>query len=318
MRMNRMPRPAAGFTLLEMMITVATCLMMMVMVVPIFQAVTKSTSRIERKLSTYEAARMVLDFYDAEIQSAVYDSRGNQFGIKSVAYDDSDSFTPAGSASRYGQSRRHGSELTYLRMPSFSANTAYASHDLGMALFNYSWDEDVNLVALGHVLASSDYTSERTNARADVSLGKTTGYLSHAHHRATSVGRDMPAKALGPGFEWGSGGLCDDEAGHGRYLSTLDVMDFEVSYWDDVARAFKNLPDFTAVYFAPPPKAIRITVTVADVNKREMLSFSRITLVPGGTSNGAISADPPDTSNTDPSPYNRLKDLKALYPWRAY
>ncbi|MCW8129146.1 MAG: prepilin-type N-terminal cleavage/methylation domain-containing protein [Planctomycetota bacterium] len=311
-------RPGAGFTLLEMMVTVAICLMMMAMVVPVFQVVTRSTSRIERKLAVHEAARMVLDFYDAEIQSAVYDSRGNHFGIKSVAYDDGDSFTPAGAATRYGHSQRHGSELSYLRMPSFSANTAYASHDLGMALFNYSWDEDVNLVALGHVLASSDYAYERAGALADVSQGRTTGYLSRAHYRATSAGRDMPAKALGPGFEWGAGGLCDDEAGHGRGLSALDVVDFEVAYWDDAARAFKNLPDFTAVYFAPPPKAIRITVTVADANKRETLTFSRITRVPGGTASGALPSGAPDASNTDPSPYNRLKDLKALYPWRGY
>src|SRR6185369_16877631 len=79
------PKPPVahgGFTLVEMMIVITISLALMTMVVPIFNLVTRTTIRIERKLAVYEAARMMLDFYENEIENEIYDSRGNHFGIK--------------------------------------------------------------------------------------------------------------------------------------------------------------------------------------------------------------------------------------------
>ncbi len=307
-----------GFTLIEMMVVVTVCLGLMTMVVPVFRLVTKTTVRIERKLAVYEAARMMLDYYETEINSAVYDTRGNQFGIKHGQFNDTDPFTPAVSATRYGASQRHCGELTYLRMPSFSSNTTMGSHYLNMCLYNYTWAAEVNLCAMGHNALSSDSSWPRTQFLADVTKGNTSGYLSQVHWAVTSAGHDTPAKATCPGFEWGSGDIADDEAGHGRSLPTLDVLDFEVAYWDDVEHTFKNLPNLTSAYFAPPPKAIRCTITVCDSDKRETLTLSRITRINGGTGSGVLASGSPDTTLLDPSPYNRLKNMKVLYPWRSY
>jgi prepilin-type N-terminal cleavage/methylation domain-containing protein len=113
-----------------------------------------------------------------------------------------------------------------------------------------------------------------------------------------------------------------------RVSGAISLMDFDVAYWDDAARVFKRPPDGTMVNFAPAPKAIRITVTVADGDKRMLLTLCRVIGIGNGTgvcddevSTPAFGGTPqlkylalpaPVRMDTDPYPYNRAKDLKVV------
>jgi hypothetical protein len=105
-----------------------------------------------------------------------------------------------------------------------------------------------------------------------------------------------------------------------RRMSGMHLMDFDISYWDEGDKKFKQLPENKALYFSPPPKAVRVTITVADFEKRTFVTLSRVTQVQTGC-NPATGVDAnkwikPDDS-TDYSiilPSNQIKDLKTLEP----
>ncbi|HYF51762.1 MAG TPA: prepilin-type N-terminal cleavage/methylation domain-containing protein, partial [Planctomycetota bacterium] len=102
-----------GFTLLEMMIVLSITLLMMVLIVPIFQVSTRTVQRVEQKLKTYEAARMILDLLEGEIMQAVTaNERGEIFSIKNFDFKDNDKFTPDfDPAKRYSLSSRRESDM---------------------------------------------------------------------------------------------------------------------------------------------------------------------------------------------------------------
>jgi hypothetical protein len=102
-----------------------------------------------------------------------------------------------------------------------------------------------------------------------------------------------------------------------------------VAYRNDRARAFKDVPSDTLLAFTPAPKAIRITITVCDRDKRNVVTVSRIIQMPVGmgtcddeTDGVRPNGDSPQINlgakestwrlDVDPTPYNRTKDLKKL------
>jgi len=113
-----------------------------------------------------------------------------------------------------------------------------------------------------------------------------------------------------------------------RVSGAISLLDFDVAYWDDASRQFKRPPDGTMVNFAPAPKAVRITVTVADQDKRMLLTLARVIGIANGTgicddenSSPAFGGTPqlkfqslpgPVRMDTDPYPYNRAKDLRVV------
>ena len=97
-----------------------------------------------------------------------------------------------------------------------------------------------------------------------------------------------------------------------RKLGGIRAMDFDVAYWDDAARKFVDPPDGTALYFWPPPKALRVTVTVCDAERRGQLTLTRIVQLCAGIGDGQA-ANTLDTQglDADPQPFNRTKQLGA-------
>jgi prepilin-type N-terminal cleavage/methylation domain-containing protein len=318
-----------GFTLLEMMVVAMVALILMSMIVPIFQVTTRSVATVEKKLAVYEAARMILDFYEGEITTAAFDCRGNQFGIKATEWTDNDKFTPAGTSERYAASLRHGGSISFVKPPSYIYYSAYGFGQ-NTALVNPTWGVDCNISYITSSLAASKAFT-RAPQLDNVSTITTSGY-NMQRHWAENTGlyyADAPANtipmyspkdhcptSLAPGFEFEPYGGYDNDAGHGSYQPAMAVIDFDIAYWDEAARDFKHLPKDTAAYFAPPPKAVRITITVCDPDKRARVTLQRVVRIPVGTGPGVLAATAPDPKYMLPSPYNRLKDLKALYPLR--
>ena len=111
-----------------------------------------------------------------------------------------------------------------------------------------------------------------------------------------------------------------------RRLGQIKLMDLAVSWWDDTPAAgggkkWKELPDNTAVYFFPMPKAIRTTITVCDVDKRDMITLCRIINLPCGSGDGNVKmdamdqayfSDKPQPNATIQAVYNRTKYMPQL------
>ncbi len=97
-----------------------------------------------------------------------------------------------------------------------------------------------------------------------------------------------------------------------RKLGGIRAMDLDVAYWDDSAKKFVDPPDGTALYFWPPPKALRVTITVCDAERRGQLTLSRVVQLCCGTGDGQV-ANTLDTQSLDldPQPFNRTKKLGA-------
>ena len=148
------------------------------------------------------------------------------------------------------------------------------------------------------------------------------GSLQYAQHY------DQVPQFLGPGREIRVPISLDAVGDQGgvvqRRLGGLKMMDLSISYWDDSAAAsggkqFKDLPDNTVVYFWPPPKAIRITLTVCDADKRDQITLCRVIQIPCGCGNGTVNTAAMDTAyyssapgNNVPAIFNRTKYLPQL------
>ncbi len=91
--MTNRPR-RAGFTLVEMMVVATICLLVVTITVPVFRVSTQTVSSVERKLALYAAARNILDTFESESRLAVMNERGGHFSLKSLAFQDTDPFTP--------------------------------------------------------------------------------------------------------------------------------------------------------------------------------------------------------------------------------
>jgi hypothetical protein len=132
---------------------------------------------------------------------------------------------------------------------------------------------------------------------------------------------DQVPDVLGPGREVRTPNYYTGNFGNMRQrrLGQMKIMDLALSYWDDTVKQFKDLPDNTAVYFWPPPKCIRATITVCDFEKRVTLTLSRVIQIPLGTGPGGVNTAALDTAyytpaagNNTPAIYNRTKYMPLL------
>lgn len=78
-----------------------------------------------------------------------------------------------------------------------------------------------------------------------------------------------------------------------RSIGGINLMDLDISYWDSATGSatrfqFQDPPDNCAVYFWPTPKAVRITITVCDAEKRGSLTLCRLVYLPVGLGNQVI------------------------------
>ncbi len=109
-----------------------------------------------------------------------------------------------------------------------------------------------------------------------------------------------------------------------RTFGGVRLMDLEIAYWDADARQFVGsepdgagavpFPDKKAVYFSPPPRALKITITVCDPLKRTSITLSRVVQIPAGMGRcGVGQIDLGANSNIrldgDPTPYNKTIDI---------
>ena len=160
---------------------------------------------------------------------------------------------------------------------------------------------------------------------------------SRYNNNAGTVGGDRHfdqiPNILGPGkeikFPQGMAGDIGFEMQ--RRLGQIKLMDLAISYWDDTPSAgggkvWRDLPDNTAIYFFPMPKALRATITVCDYDKRDILTLCRVMALPCGSGDGnallnvgaaadtAYFSDKPQPGNNSnmAAVYNRTKYMPKL------
>jgi prepilin-type N-terminal cleavage/methylation domain-containing protein len=246
----------------------------------------------------------------------------------------------------YKQSRRISDSVAYVRLegggiansPSQFAGSKMFPLSYPAFDFNYPecWRASMRSTLLyQHPDAgmgnSSDYETDQSGTRwnrpeqlADVSTSE-LAFIFYAagdqwrHNGSALQHFDPIPDQFGPGQEirvpvqWGGNTGAKTQ----RRLAGIKIMDLDVSYWDDSPTAgggkqFKTLPDNSVVYFWPPPKAIRVTITVCDREKRDTLTLCRVVQIPVGLGNGTVNAAAMDASYSAPATFNRTKNLATL------
>jgi prepilin-type N-terminal cleavage/methylation domain-containing protein len=346
-----------GFTLLEMMVVVAICLVITTTIVSVFQVSTRTIKTVERKLAVYEAARNILDMIHAQIVMAATNERGEQFSIKSIHYTDNDAFTPNSPLpnARYGlTSRREADSLQYgvlnagcsiyrdwgNQLPgSYIHPIAYIglyhAHPgsyKGSIRSTLAYPKRDDYDGSGYIMSGSTprpIGELRTEMLSDVQLTELMTLLESTNHEAVEywnpsggwpyriTPKDPIHHFFAPGNEpkYTRPILGDVGRKNQARMSGIKLMDLDVAYWDEQARAFKDPPDDAVIYFAPPPKAIRATITVCDMEKRTTVTLTRVIQIPVGS-------NPADSTwlkrdNGDyvvPLPVNQPKELRQLEP----
>jgi prepilin-type N-terminal cleavage/methylation domain-containing protein len=316
---------SSGFTLVEMMVVLVVSLLLMTMTFSIFHVSTRTVQRVERRLAVYEAARNTIDRYECEIQAAFINEKGEEFCIKACNYMDTDPFTPAavpaGSDKKFYQSRREMDAIYYARrspgqrwtISPYSGGVwqPFAEPDVATTPDLYRAYIRPNLL-YGYLQPPNTVNGFRDAMLADVS--QITADI-HLEDRTGTYNQDTSGMTeFLPGGERNAPNDPVTFWDWGKTNNGANVMDLDIAYWDDTVHKFLNLPDFTAVYFAPPPMAIRITVTVCDSDKRDQVTLSRVIKIPVGNGPAAV-LDTRDADFCNPSyPFNRTKDLKKLEP----
>jgi hypothetical protein len=265
------------------------------------------------------------------VQQAALNERGEHFSLKRVTFTDTDPFTPAG-ASRFIGSQREAGSIDYLKHQAgglvYNGNTPY----LGGMPFPLCYPGSAGTTWEGYIATVRsgllyDKKSDQAARLADVSQIESLTYANpKSWHPWTTTDKfgtttwhatDEPEEFAAPGHEVSAPNYidCSSTAYYPYAITPVRFMDIAFSYWDEAASEFKDPPDGTAIYFAPPPKAIRVTITVCDFDKRATANFTRIILIPCGWGSGAVS-DTRDGTLSDPSTplYNRTKDLKKVDP----
>jgi len=349
-----------GFTLVEMMVVLTVSLLMMTMVVPIFRVTTKTVQVIERKLAVYESARNILDMVESDIQLAMMNEKGEGFSLKHAAWLDTDPFTTASpsppirpgltdtASIAYKQSRRVSDAMDYVRAEGHGSNANYVpymteapggkyfpfQYPVMDKSFPEAWRCSMRSTLLyQHDLEWwQDYDSDKSQARwsrpeqlADVGQSEIAFIFESMDaqwQRDDTLWDAIPLR-LAPGREIkvphgyaGGTGIV-----YQRRLGQIKVMDLAISYWDDNQKLFLDLPDNTAVYFFPAPRAVRVTITACDPDKRAIVTLCRMIQIPCGSGDGHVKEDAMDTAyfadkkqpnNTCNALYNRTKYLPML------
>jgi prepilin-type N-terminal cleavage/methylation domain-containing protein len=318
----------AGFTMLEMMVVVAIVLSLMVMLVPMFQVTTKTAQTVQRKLAVYAAARNILDIITNEVRMAAVNERGEHFSIKHVAYLDTDTtvipsinaqLTPPGDLP-YIQSRRQADCVNFLGLQPGAYRWGYSSAGPGTGpMFRGSQAHPLAYCELeahypemwkASIRSSLSYQTDpawelssrpnRVQQLNDVSkIDVTFAYnaVSETLKQYESPKdtwhyqyRDEPVDNCAPGNEIrvsrAVGGYEDQNMN--RRITGINLMDLNIAYWDENARKFVDQPDSTVIYFSPPPKAVRITITVCDRDKRGKVTLCRVVKIPVGEGDGLV------------------------------
>jgi len=303
-----------GFTLIELMITIALALSMVALIVPIFQISTKTVTAVERRLTIYAATRNILDILDAELRLATINERGEHFSIKKFAYMDADPFTPAGN-NKFFESRREADAVNYMNMnPGAYRWQANSTTRLpGSYAFPLAYGEIDSFnpegwqVSMRSTLAyqqCQEYETwtlpSRATQLADVGeiASSSIFYSTNALWTNTNntprinMHLDRYPNQNAPGNEIRVGRPFNTNVGQQnmRRIEGIRLMDFDIAYWDDTAQQFLNVPDSRVVYFAPPPKAMRVTVTVCDYQKQGQVTLSRVVWLPVGLGTGTVTA----------------------------
>jgi prepilin-type N-terminal cleavage/methylation domain-containing protein len=353
-----------GFTLLEMMIVVLISLLIMAVIVPIFKLTTHTVQAVERKLAIYESARNILDNLAYELKQSVANERGGLFCIKKYRFMDKDPFTPPQTnlKNRFYESRREADAVFFTLHQAggfrFNKGTSMAgsmSFPMAYPQWNMMYPEGwrasfrsslfTRVDGGGGISATDgDYDSGYYSAQdSDVSLIEFSGcyeslsnvvklwqegppaYTQHVHHYDPQFFDDLsPGRELMRPYQSIGTAMGNQKF---RKVSTTRCMDIEFAWWDDTKKAFTILPDYEyaeAIYFAPIPKAVRVTITVCDPNRRGRVTLSRVVSLPSGTGYGAIYRNASSKGDRDflnksdsdftPAPYNRVKNLGALEP----
>ena len=353
-RVSRTRQPA-GFTLAEMIAVLAICLSLTLMIVPIFRLSTSTVQNVEEKLAAYEAARNILDVLEMEIKQAMVNERGEHFSIKHVPYMDTDSFTrdqlgtPLANTTPYIYSRREACSLNMVR-PQPGAQYSNASWDrstlvegtlphplayntqmIYMPTIHESWFESIRTTEMypqpqddsGQNVVYGEAALTRPQLLADVSQIEMSMYLQARDNEPDIDSGGMewhnePPYRLAPGNELTTERKFMDwiDQYTRMHLGGMNVLDFNVAYWNDVDGKFYDAGDKTVIYFAPPPKAVRLTITVCDRLKRKEVTMCRVVQIPVAMGDGVVAnrGAAPDTSYTAPSTFNREKDLNTLEP----
>jgi len=263
----------------------------------------------------------------------------------------------------YRQSRREGDGITYVKMqgggfrwadntlmpgsqafpmsyPEAFINTPEAWKTSIRSSLHYPNDYSGDTMGFYYAAKRSDQLFDTSEVKCEVAnTALTAEFLSGAVHSMF----DPVYGDLMPGFEHKVLGFNKpfDPRGESKGLPGTDIhyqimrtfgsihlMDLDIAYWDARAREFKDPPDNTLLALAPAPRAVRITITVCDRNKRGTATLCRIVQIssqglcddetsPGGPGGSPqINRGALDTTrlDIDLNPYNRPKDLKILEP----
>jgi prepilin-type N-terminal cleavage/methylation domain-containing protein len=349
-------RQMRGFTLAEMIAVLAISLSLTLMIVPIFRLSTSTVQNVEEKLAAYEAARNILDVLEQEIKQAMVNERGEHFSIKHVPYKDTDMFTRdqtgnplAMDTTPYIYSRREGCALNLVR-PQPGAQFSNASWDRSTLVegtlahplayntqmiyeptLHESWFESIRTTEMypqpqndsGQNVVYGEAALTRTQLLNDVSQIELSMYLQARDNEPDIDAGGMewhnePPYRLAPGNELTTERKFMDwiDQYTRMHLGGMNVLDFNVAYWNDVDGKFYDAEDNTVIYFAPPPKAVRLTITVCDRLKRKEVTMSRIVQIPVAMGDGVVlnKGAAADTNYATPAPFNRQKDLTTLEP----
>lgn len=103
-----------------------------------------------------------------------------------------------------------------------------------------------------------------------------------------------------------------------RRIQGIRIIDLDFAYWDEknpdsvfgTKGRFLNPPDNGAIYFWPAPKAVRVTISVMDREKRGMLTLCRVVHIPIGMGEGhCTDGFATDTAYDVPPIFNRIKSM---------
>jgi prepilin-type N-terminal cleavage/methylation domain-containing protein len=335
---ERQMRAPRGFTLLEMMTVLVVSLLMMIMIVPIFNVSTHTVRLVERKLAVYEAARGLLDELEDNIRRSATNERGEMFALKSMQFTDTDTFTPNNpdpSAKFAASSIRSADRLQFLFMRQGIGNgwRDYATISskvisppfAGSRNFALSYDQWMGDLYEGCVASNLhdcfDNNYVRKDLLADVSKLECAILISSRISRGNYD--DEWPDYFAVGNEIGTPNYMNPASGWGTTtIPGLRMMDFEVAYWDEGAKRYKRAPLDTAIYFAPLPRALRITMTVCDGDKRTSATLARIINLPTGVADCDdvvdtrddvyFEADPSDPLHPKTTEFFRTKNLNTL------
>ncbi|HYF51218.1 MAG TPA: type II secretion system protein [Planctomycetota bacterium] len=340
-----------GFTLIEMMIVLAVSLAIMGMMVPMFTVSTRTVATVEAKLQAYQSARMILDIMETEIRLAhPVGERGEIFAIKNYHIDTmgKDKFANYPDPSkRYALSRRREGDCALFgqisRLETYAGNSYSSSFNLGLVwpnMCNHSAREGQAVRFGGDLMHKNFWELEgyRTDvSKIEFSLSVESQYQNvkwwwDAGGNTLMQPLDMETDYYAPGKQWGEPLCSPHHAKWGWEIPGIRCMDVDIAWWDDVNKQWCGAAkdqkyDFTSIYLAPIPKAVRFTITVCDPDKKSKVTLSRVVRMPAGNGSGAI--DPAQGASTDTawfqadpanpkkpliSQYNRLKDLNSIEP----